>query len=151
MEGEPMRRRKDRLAVIAGLVGFLFAVAAVSVWAQAGPTLKIASPKPGEKIAGDTVVIQWESAGAKIVAAADAKQKEEAHFHLFLNRSDFKLGAEIPRDMEAEGIYHTAKSSFELKGLKPGRHYVFVVLSYNNHVPWDPFVYDVVMFETGAR
>lgn len=146
-----MPRKRDRLAVMAGLVGFLFAVAVVSVGAQTGPTLKITSPKPGEKIAGDIVVVQWESAGAKIVAAADAKQKEEAHFHLFLDRSDFKLGAEIPRGMEAEGIYHTAKTSHELKGLKPGRHYVFVVLSYNNHVPWDPFVYDVVMFETGAR
>ena len=143
-----MRTRKHRVIVVAGLVGLVFAFAVLSVWAQAGPTLKITSPKNGETIAGDTVKISYESTGAKIVPAADAKAKEEAHFHLFVDRADFKPGVEIPRGMEKEGIYHTAATSFEVKGLKPGAHKVIVVLSYNNHVPWEPLVTAAVTFNT---
>ena len=146
-----MKTRKQRFMVMAGLVGFVFALVVLSVWAQAGPTLKITSPKSGETIAGDTVTITWESTGVKIVPAADAKMKEEAHFHVFVGRKDFKPGVEIPRGMEKEGIYHTAKTSQELKGLKPGKHEVTVVLSYNNHVPWEPLVTATVTFNTGVK
>jgi len=146
-----MKTRKKRFMVMTGLVGLVFALAVLSVGAQAGPTLKITSPKDGETIAGDTVTIRWESTGAKIVPAADAKMKEEAHFHLFVDREDFRPGVEIPRGMEKEGIYHTAAKSFEVKGLKPGAHKVIVVLSYNNHVPWEPLVTATVTFSTGAK
>jgi hypothetical protein len=124
------------------------ALAVLSVGAQAGPTLKITSPKDGATIAGDTVTITWESSGVKIVPAADAKAKEEAHFHVFVDREDCKPGVEIPRGMEKEGIYHTAANSHQLKDLKPGAHKVIVVLSYNNHVPWEPLVTATVTFNT---
>lgn len=143
-----MGTRTQRFMVVAGLVGLVCALAVVSVWAQAGPTLKITSPKNGETIAGDTVKITYESTGAKIVPGSEAKVKEEAHFHLFLDRADFRPGVEIPRGLEKEGIYHTAATSFELKGLKPGAHKVIVVLSYNNHVPWEPLVTATVTFNT---
>jgi len=65
-----------------------------------------------------------------------------------VDRADFKPGVEIPRGMEKEGIYHTAATSFEVKGLKPGAHKVIVVLSYNNHVPWEPLVTAAVTFNT---
>lgn len=143
-----MDARTQRLMVMAGLIALVFALAVMSVGAQGGPILKITSPKDGATIAGDTVTIAWESQGVKIVAAADAKAKEEAHFHLFADREDFRLGVEIPRGMEKEGIYHTAKNSHELKGLKPGAHKVIVVLSYNNHVPWEPLVTATVRFTT---
>ena len=146
-----MGTRTHRFMVVAGLVGLVFAVAVLSVGAQPGPTLNITSPKAGQKFPGDTVTITWESKGVKIVPAADAKAKEEAHFHVFVDRRDFKPGVEIPRGMEAEGIYHTAKNSHELKGLKPGKHTAIVVLSYNNHVPWDPLVTAEVTFETGVK
>ena len=146
-----MESRKRRFIVVAGVGGLVLALAGLSAWGQAGPTLKITSPKNGEKFGGDTVTIKYESTGAKIVKAADAKVKEEAHFHLFLDRADFRPGVEIPRDMEKEGIYHTAATSFELKGLKPGAHKVIVVLSYNNHVPWEPLVTATVTFTTGVK
>jgi len=146
-----MQTVKRRFSVVAGFVGLLFVSVGLSVWAQAGPTLKITSPKDTEKIAGDTVTITWEVKGVKIVPAADAKQKEEAHYHVFVDRADFKPGVEIPRGMEKDGIYHTAKNSHELKGLKPGKHTAIVVLSYNNHVPWDPMVTAKVTFESGAK
>ena len=138
---------KKQLHLIAPMAGLIAALAALSVWGQAGPTLKITAPKKGEKIAGDSVTVRWESSGVKIVPAADAKMKEEAHFHIFVDRKDWRAGVEIPRDMEKEGIYHTAKTSQELKGLKPGKHEAHVVLSYNNHVPWDPPVTASVTFE----
>ena len=144
-----MNTRKQRFMVMAGLVGCMFALAVLSVGAQTGPTLTITSPKAGENVSGDTVTITWESTGAQIVPAADAKVREEAHFHVFLDREDFRPGVEIPRDMEKEGIYHTAKNSLELKGLKPGAHKVIVVLSYNNHVPWEPLVTATVTCNTG--
>lgn len=140
--------RKQRWIVVGGVIGLVFAVAVLSVWAQAGPTLKITSPKDGAEFPGDTITISYETAGVKIVPAADAKVKEEAHFHLFVDREDFRPGVEIPRGMEKEGIYHTAATSFELKGLKPGPHTVIVVLSYNNHVPWEPLVTATVRFAT---
>ncbi len=143
-----METRMQRLMVVVGLFGLVLALGVISVRAQAGPTLKITSPKNGETIAGDTVKITYESTGAKIVPAADAKAKEEAHFHLFVDRADFKPGVEIPRGLEKEGIYHTAATSLELKGLKPGAHKVIVVLSYNNHVPWEPLVTATVTFNT---
>lgn len=142
-----MEMRTKGLMVVAGLVGLVFA-AVVSVWAQAGPTLKITSPKDGQTVMGDTVTVTWQSAGVKIVKAADAKVKEEGHFHVFVDREDFRPGVEIPRDMEKEGVYHTAANKLELKGLKPGLHYAVVVLSYNNHVPWDPLVTAKVKFTT---
>ena len=146
-----MKTRKKRFMVIAGLVGLVSALAVLSVGAQAGPTLKITSPKKDAKISGDTVTITWESTGVTIVPAADAKSREEAHFHVFLDREDFRLGVEIPRGMEKEGIYHTAKNSLELKALKPGAHKAIVVLSYNNHVPWEPLVTAKVTFNTGGK
>lgn len=146
-----MDTKKKWFLITAVAVGLAFALAALSVWAQAGPKLKITSPKDGANISGDTVTISWESSGAKIVPAADAKAREEAHFHLFVDREDFKPGVEIPRDMEKEGIYHTAKNSHELKGLKPGAHKVIVVLSYNNHVPWEPLVTAMVKFNTRVK
>lgn len=146
-----MGTMKRQFVVMAGLVGLVFVFAVLSVWAQARPSLKITSPKSGADISGDTVTITYEATGVKIVPAADAKAKEEAHFHLFLDREDFKPGVEIPRDMEKEGIYHTAKTSHELKGLKPGKHKVTVVLSYNNHVPWEPLVTAAVTFNTSVK
>lgn len=145
-----MDTRKNRFMVMAGFVGLVFVLAAFSVWAQAGPTLKITSPKGGEHFDGDTVTITWESTGVKIVPAADAKSREEAHYHVFLDREDFRPGVEIPRGMEKEGIYHSAAKSLELKGLKPGAHKAIVVLSYNNHVPWEPLVTATVTFNTGG-
>jgi uncharacterized protein DUF4399 len=132
----------------AALTAFGFAFAVVWAAAQSGPTLKVSSPKDGETIAGDTVAVAWESTGVKIVPAADAKVREEGHYHLFLDREDFRAGVEIPRDMEKDGIYHTAAARLELKGLKPGPHKAIVVLSYNNHVPWEPFVTATVTFTT---
>jgi len=146
-----MDAKKKWFLTAALAVGLVFALAGLSLWAQAGPKLKITAPKGGAKISGDTVTITWESSGVKIVPAADAKMKEEAHFHIFVDRKDWRAGVEIPRDMEKEGIYHTAKTSQELKGLKPGKHEVHVVLSYNNHVPWDPPVTASVTFETGVK
>ncbi len=146
-----MKLRTRGVGVVAGLVALVFAVAVVSAVAQPGSQLKITSPKGGQKFPGDTVTISWESSGVKIVPAADAKAKEEAHFHVLVDRADFRPGVEIPRGMEAEGIYHTAKNSHELKGLKPGSHKVIVVLSYNNHVPWEPLVTATVTFETGVK
>ncbi len=132
------------LAVVVGLA----LTAPLPVPAQTGPTLKITSPTDGESINGDTLTITWEVSGVKIVPAKEAKEREEAHFHLFLDREDFTPGVEIPRDMEAEGIYHMAKTSHELTGLKAGAHKATVVLSYNNHVPWEPLVTASVTFQT---
>ncbi|MBI3781744.1 MAG: DUF4399 domain-containing protein [candidate division NC10 bacterium] len=146
-----MVTQKKRFMVMAGIVGLVFVLAAFWVWAQAGPTLKITSPKSGESFPGDTVKITWESTGVKIVAAADAKSREEAHYHVLLDREDFRPGIEIPRGMEKEGIYHSAATSLELKGLKPGAHKAIVVLSYNNHVPWEPLVTAKVTFTTGGE
>ena len=146
-----METRTERYVVAAGLISLVFALSVLSAGAQAQPTLKITSPKNGEKFSGDTVKITWESTGVKIVAAKDAKAREEAHFHVFVDREDFRPGVEIPRDMEKEGIYHTAATSHELKGLKPGSHKVIVILSYNNHVPWEPLVTATATFETGVR
>jgi len=146
-----MRSRAQWLVGAFGAFALVPAFTALSVWAQAGPTLKITSPKDGAKFPGDAVTVVYEVTGAKIVPAADAKAKEEAHFHLFVDREDFRPGVEIPRGMEKEGIYHTAAKSFELKGLKPGAHKVIVVLSYNNHVPWEPLVTATVTFSTGAK
>lgn len=117
--------------------------------AKAKPTLQITSPRNGENVKGESVKVSWVSSGAKIVAAAAAKAREEGHFHVFVDRADFKPGVEIPRDMEKEGIYHTAANSLELKGLKPGAHKVIVVLSYDNHIPWDPLVTATVTFTVG--
>ncbi len=141
-----MQARKRRSMVMGGLIGFVYAVAVFSVGAQPGPTLKITTPKDGAHIMGDTVNITWEASGVKIVPAAEAKAKEEAHFHVLVDREDFKPGVPIPAGMEKEGIYHTGANSFELKDLKPGSHKVTVVLSYNNHVPWEPLVSDTVTF-----
>ncbi len=141
-----MEARTQRLVVMAGVAALVVAFAVVSVRAQAGPTLKITSPKDGETIADGTVTVAWESTGVKIVAAKDAKLREEGHFHVFVDRENFRPGVEIPRDMEKEGIYHTAATKLELKGLTPGPHYAVVVLSYNNHVPWDPLVTAKVTF-----
>ena len=146
-----MDTRKKRFMVGAGLVGLVFALAVLSVGAQTGPTLKVTSPVNGENFPGDTVTITYEATGVKIVPGSEAKVKEEAHFHLFLDREDFRAGVEIPRDMEKEGIFHTPKNSHELKDLKPGAHKVVVVLSYNNHVPWEPFVTATVTFNTGVK
>ncbi|MFB9269370.1 DUF4399 domain-containing protein [Bradyrhizobium erythrophlei] len=132
----------------ASLIAFGFAFATACAMAQSGPTLSITSPKMGEAIAGDSVTVSWEGTGVKIVPAADAKVREEGHYHLFLDREDFRSGAEIPRGMENEGIYHTAANRLELKGLKPGSHKAIVVLSYNNHVPWEPLVTATVAFTT---
>lgn len=116
------------------------------------PTLQITSPSIGANVSGDSVKISWVSTGVKIVAAAAAKAREEGHFHVFVDREDFKPGVEIPRDMEKEGIYHTAANSLELKGLKTGAHKVIVVLSYDNHIPWDPLVTATVTFTvTGTK
>lgn len=142
-----MERRRRWFAAGAGLAGFAVALAVVSAWAQAGPTLVITSPRHGETIRGDTVPMRWKVSGVEVARPAHAHHREEGHFHLFLDRADFRPGVEIPRDMEAEGIFHTAETSYEIKGLKPGRHYVFVVLSYHHHIPWAPLVYDVVSFE----
>ena len=146
-----MDRKRQRLMVVAALVGLVFVLAAFSVWAQAGPTLTITSPKSGENLPGDAVTVTWASTGVKIVPAKDAKFREEAHFHVFLDREDFRPGVEIPRDMEKEGTYHTAANKLELKGLKPGAHKVIVVLSYDNHVPWDPLVTARATFNTGVK
>lgn len=132
----------------ASLIAFGFAFATAWAMAQSGPTLSITSPKMEETIAGDSVTVSWEGTGVKIVPAADAKVREEGHYHLFLDREDFRSGAEIPRGMEKEGIYHTAANRLELKGLKPGPHKAIVVLSYNNHVPWEPPVTATVAFTT---
>lgn len=139
-----MNTKPKHLAVVLTAFGFIFAAAWAA--AQSGPTLKITSPKDGETIAGDAVTVSWEGTGVKIVPAADAKVREEAHYHMFLDREDFRLGVEIPRDMEKDGIYHTAANKLELKGLKPGPHKAIVVLSYNNHVPWEPLVTATVTF-----
>ena len=141
-----MKTRSRNLA--ASLTAFGFAFATTWAVAQGVPSLKITSPKAGETIAGDTVTISWESTGVKIVAAADAKVREEGHFHVLLDREDFRAGVEIPRNMEKDGVYHTAATKLELKALKPGPHKAIVVLSYNNHVPWEPFVTATVTFTT---
>lgn len=146
-----MNLTKKPFWVGVGVVGLLVALGLWSVQAQMGPTLKITSPRDGQEFPGDTVTITYDAKGAKIVKAADAKMKEEAHFHLFLDREDYRAGVEIPRDMEKEGVFHTAATSHELKGLKPGTHKVIVVLSYNNHVPWEPFVTATVTFKTGVK
>ncbi|HBY93070.1 MAG: DUF4399 domain-containing protein [Ardenticatenaceae bacterium] len=117
-------------------------------FAQGNPTVKFEAPQNGATV-GPDVTLKWTSSGATIVSAKDAKEKTEAHFHVFVDKQpSLQAGQAIPADDPQ--IIHTGATSLDLTGLAPGAHTATVVLGYADHTPWEPFTMDTVNFTVAA-
>lgn len=118
-------------------VVLLSSLTVVVASAQGTPTAKFNAPAANATVTGPDVTITWESTGVTIVAAADAKQLTEAHYHLFLDKdANLQDGVEIPRGDPQ--IVHTAAKEYKWANVPAGRHTVTVVVSYSDHKPWLP-------------
>ena len=134
-----------------GLVLLLMAM--LIAWLLAGgaganatkPTVKLLFPNEGAVVPAGDVVVAMTAAGARLVPADDTQNPATGHFHLYLDKVPEHVGRPIPKGVE--GIFHTAERTFTLKGVTPGLHTLILLWAYGNHVPFNPWVSDTIMFE----
>jgi hypothetical protein len=110
----------------------------------AKPTVKILFPTEGAVVPVGDVVVAMTVTGARITAADDTQNPRTGHFHLYLDKVPEHVGRPIPKGVE--GIVHTAERTFAMK-VTPGIHTLILVWAYGNHIPFNPWVSDTVMFE----
>ena len=93
--------------------------------------IEIVSPKPGEVIKGDTVTVQVELTGAKLVKRASTDIKpDEGHLHIALDGQTISLLAGLQETIDVD----------------PGTHLLEVEFAASDHGPFDPRVITSVTF-----
>lgn len=138
------------LAVVALLLSLSALAAPGAAWAQGNPTVTFKSPAPNATVTGPDVTITYDSSpDVTIVAAANARQLTEGHYHLFLDKAA-NLQDNVPILTGDPTIIHTAAKEYKWANVAPGRHTVVLVLAYSNHAPWIPRATATLNFTVAA-
>lgn len=145
-------RNFKRLAGVAA-IGIGLGLSLAGAWqtadAQGTRTIKITAPADGAG-ATNPVSVSVESSGATIKAAT-AGDSSASHYHYFVDQdpaSVVRPGAAIPTGQPQ--IIHSAEGTQRIPDLAPGQHSVWVVLTNNDHIPYDPNVQAKVSFTVGS-
>jgi len=134
--------------------GAILAVAALLlVWVLTGgagaqaprATVKILFPNEGGVVQAGDVTVAMTNTGPRLVPADDSHTVRTGHFHIYLDKVPEHVGRPIPKGVE--GIFHTADRTFTLKGITPGLHTLILVWAHGDHIPFNPWVSDTIMFE----
>ncbi len=129
--------------VVAMLVGWFLGGDAGAQGAR--PTVKILFPTEGAVVPAGDVTIAMANTGARLIPADGNQNPRTGHFHLYLDKVPEHVGRPIPAGVE--GIVHTPERTFTMKGMTPGLHTLVLVWAYGNHIPFNPWVTDTIMFE----
>lgn len=108
------------------------------------PTVKLLFPQEGAVVPVGDIVVRMTVSGAQIAPADETHESRTGHFHLYLDKVPEHVGRPIPKGVE--GILHTAETNAKLK-VTQGIHTLVLVWAYGDHVPFNPWVSDTVMFE----
>lgn len=131
------------LVVVVLLVGWFLGG---GVGAQAKrPTVKILFPTEGAVLRAGDVRVTMANTGVRLVPADGSHDLRTGHFHLYLDKVPQHVGRPIPTGVE--GIFHTPERAFTLKGVTRGLHTLVLIWAYGDHIPFDPWVSDTIMFE----
>ena len=88
-------------------------------------------------IDGNNVTVRLSATHFKAIDPASAANSHlygEGHYHLFLDVSPTAPGEVTPH---APGIYHTAESTYTIRGVNDGHHHLVVVLGFSDHTPYE--------------
>jgi hypothetical protein len=108
------------------------------------PTVKLLFPVEGAVVPVGEITIRMTVAGAQIAPADETHVARTGHFHLYLDKVPEHVGRPIPKGVE--GIVHTAETSYKLK-VTQGIHTLVLLWAHGDHIPFNPWVSDTVMFE----
>ena len=111
------------------------AVKGPSVWGEAPATID-----KGDDL---TLKLHYEGAEGDHMSSNDMAHMS-GHFHVLVDpMTPPKAGETLPDEKEGS-VYHTAKSTLTISGLKTGEHVIWIVHGNDEHVADDPAVMDVV-------
>ncbi len=108
----------------------------------ARPTISITSPASGEVVTGSGLTVRWTASGMEVKPATEATRKEQAHFHVFVDKSPELHGTE-PWGAD---VIHTGGYEQQLGLLQPGTHTVWVAAGFMDHTPYVPYAVDSATF-----
>jgi hypothetical protein len=130
------------LVLVAALAGGLALGCTLPASGRSTPSVSITSPTNGEVVSGSGVTVRWTAVGMEVKPAAEATRKEQAHFHVFVDRAPV-LNATEPWGTEA---IHTGVYQQRVEQLAPGTHTVWVAAGSMDHSPYSPYAVDSVTF-----
>lgn len=137
-----------RAVSLGGMLLLTLLISGATLQAQAAKpaiTMTILAPREGQRLVGLDVTVKLQASGVKIAEANGKRTPGLAYYHLFLDRP-LPQATDRPYPDDGAGIFHTAKSSYTLKGLKPGRHTLIVALGDGADYPLNPPVSATVHF-----
>ncbi len=109
------------------------AAAALLLAACGGGSSGATAPTNGEVVHGTTVKVRLKLTGARIVIPTSTHiVPTQGHVHLLLD------GQIVSMNYSLENT---------LGGLKPGQHLLRAEFVASDHLPWDPRIFDAVVFE----
>lgn len=109
------------------------------------PTVKILFPTEGAVLPAGDVTVAMTNTGARLIPADGTHDPRTGHFHLYLDKVPEHVGRPIPTGVE--GIVHTPDRTFTIKGMTRGLHTLVLIWAYGDHIPFNPWVSDTIMFE----
>ncbi len=136
-----------RAVSLGGMLLLTLLISGATLQAQATKpaiTVTILAPREGQRLVGPDVTVKLQATGVEIAEANGKRTPGLAYYHLFLDRP-LPQATDQPYPNGA-GVFHTAKSSYTLKGLKPGRHTLIVALGDGADYPLSPPVSATVHF-----
>jgi hypothetical protein len=135
-------RLSGPLVVAAAVVCGLALGCTLPASGRSTPSVSITSPTNGEVVSGSGVTVRWTAVGMEVKPAAEATRKEQAHFHVFVDRAPI-LNSTEPWGTEA---IHTGVYEQRVEQLAPGTHTVWVTAGFMDHSPYSPYAVDSVTF-----
>jgi len=126
-------------SLIALGVFFVVFVLPQILWAE-GRTVKIIQPANNEELTSP-VKICMEVTGVVVEQAKKGVNEGRGHHHLLLN----SLPADLSQPIGKQEIHMGDGSKCKSLKFVPGRHVIYAVFAYGNHVPYDPLITDRII------
>ncbi len=127
---------KSSLALWIFFAGFVLPPA---LWAEER-IVKIIQPSNNEELSSP-VEICMEVSGIVVEQAKKGVNEGRGHHHLLLN----SLPADLSQPIGKQEIHMGDGSKCKTLQFVPGRHVIYTVFAYGNHVPYDPPITDRII------
>ncbi|MBT5471076.1 MAG: DUF4399 domain-containing protein [Nitrospina sp.] len=124
---------------IAVWIVFVVMVLSQQVWAE-DRAVKIIQPSNNAQLSSPAKVCM-EVSGIVVEKAKKGVNEGRGHHHLLLN----SLPADLSQPIGKQEIHMGDGSICKDLKLVPGRHVIFAVFAYGNHVPYDPPITDRII------
>jgi len=119
---------------------FFTAITFPQIIGAEGRTVKIIQPSNNEQLSSP-VEICMEVSGIVVEIAKKGVNEGRGHHHLLLN----SLPADLSQPISKKEIHMGDGSKCKSLKFVAGRHVIYAVFAYGNHVPYDPAITDRII------